>query len=260
MATILVVDDERMICDLLRAVLSRHGHEVVTATGGQEALDAFRQCHPRVTLLDLRMPDMDGITLLKRIRAVDPLAAVMVLTAWGTDDLENQARELGVTDFLKKGFSLDVLVSAMDRVVQQAVKAPASSTPPSTADTDKPKESILVVDDEPLIRDMLMQFLTLRGYRVRTAQNGQEALELAAEEPPRMVILDMYMPGMSGLEVLRELRARDYKGGVVALTASQDEGMLQQILDLGSVDVMGKPVDLERLSLVLHVGLTLTES
>lgn len=75
-----------------------------------------------------------------------------------------------------------------------------------------------------------------------------------------MVILDMYMPGMSGLEVLRELRARDYKGGVVALTASQDEGMLQQILDLGSVDVMGKPVDLERLALVLHVGLTLTES
>lgn len=259
MATILVVDDERMICDLLRAVLSRHGHEVLTATSGQEGLEAFRQYHPQVTLLDLRMPGMDGITLLKRIRAVDPQAAVMVLTAWGTDDLENQARELGVTDFLKKGFSLDVLVSAMDRVVQQAAKAPAPSPQPGGAEGDRKKESVLVVDDEPLIRDMLMQFLSLRGYRVRTAQNGKEALALAEEEPPNMVILDMYMPGMNGLDVLRELRERNYKGGVVALTASQDEKLLQQVLDLGSVDVMGKPVDLERLALVLQVGLTLTD-
>jgi CheY-like chemotaxis protein len=68
----------------------------------------------------------------------------------------------------------------------------------------------------------------------------------------------MYMPGMNGVEVLRRLRARHYTGGVVALTASQDEQLLQQTLDLGSVDVMGKPVDLERLELVVQVCLVLT--
>ncbi|MGH7255492.1 MAG: response regulator [Nitrospirales bacterium] len=257
MAKILVVDDERMVCDLLRAVLSRHGHEVLTATSGEEGVETFRQNRPTVTMLDLRMPGMDGIATLKRIRAMDPQAAVMVLTAWGTDDLENQARALGVTDFLKKGFSLDVLVGALERVAQQSAKAPAKGCASGPSEPEPVRESILIVDDESLIRDMLSQFLSLRGYRVRAAQNGAEALAMVEQEPPGMIILDMYMPGMNGLEVLIKLRAKEYRGGVVALTASQDEALLQQILELGSVDVMGKPVDLERLALVIQVGLTL---
>lgn len=74
-----------------------------------------------------------------------------------------------------------------------------------------------------------------------------------------MVILDLYMPGMNGVEVLRRLRDLEYKGGVIALTASQDEQLLQETLDLGSVDVLGKPVDLDRLALVIQVGLALTD-
>ena len=80
MATILVVDDEQMLCDLMRAVLSRHGHVVLTATGGREALDLFRQHRPSITMLDLRMPEMDGIEVLKQIRVMDLQASVMVLT------------------------------------------------------------------------------------------------------------------------------------------------------------------------------------
>jgi len=116
----------------------------------------------------------------------------------------------------------------------------------------------LVVDDEPMIRELLSQFLTLRGYRVRTAQDGLEALDLVRQESPRMIILDMNMPGINGLEALRRLRSRQYKGEVVALTASQDEHLLQEMLELGSVDVMGKQVDLERLGLVIQVGLAIT--
>jgi len=118
--------------------------------------------------------------------------------------------------------------------------------------------TILVVDDEPTIRDLLAQFFTLRGYRVRVAQDGPAALALVAQEQPQMVILDMYMPGMNGLEVLRALRAKQYTGGVIALTASQDEKLLQEVLDLGAVDVLTKPVDLERLALAIQVGCILT--
>ena len=66
------------------------------------------------------------------------------------------------------------------------------------------------------------------------------------------------MPRMNGVEVLRALRARDFKGGVVTLSASQDDHVLQQTLDLGAVDVMGKPVELERLELVVQVGLAVS--
>lgn len=266
MATILVVDDERLICDLLRAVLSRYGHEVLTATSGREGLELFRQQRPRFTLVDLHMPEMDGIEVLKQIRAVDPQASVIVLTEGGADILEkeNQAWELGVTDFLKKGLSLDILVKAMERAMQLPAKSPEPLSPVPEAAGAPPSiqkgEAIMVVDDELLVRDLLTQFLTMRGYRVCAAQDGPTALGLIEQERPKLIVLDMYMPGMNGLEVLRALRAKKYGGGVIALTGSQDEKLLQEVLDLGAVDVMGKPVDLERLALAVQVGCILTES
>jgi DNA-binding response OmpR family regulator len=117
--------------------------------------------------------------------------------------------------------------------------------------------TIMVVDDEPMVRNLLSQFLTMRGYRVRPAKDGPDALSLLKQEHPELVILDVYMPGMNGVDVLRQLRANDYKGAVIALSASQDEELLQEMLELGSVDIMGKPVDLERLAMMVEVSLVM---
>ncbi len=265
MAKILVVDDEMLICDLLRVGLSGHQHEVFIATNGEEALKVFRSEHPRITLLDIDMPEMNGIQVLRRIRAEDPLACIIMLTGAATDRLENESRQLGVTDFLKKGLSLDVLVGTLDREMVAPTKKSrsrpaASPTAPVGAAVSDTPNSILVVDDEPLIAGLLTQFLALRGYKLRTASNGEQALAMVSDEMPRMVILDMYMPGMNGLEVLEALRSRGYTGGVIALTASQDERMLQRTLEMGSIDVMAKPVDLERLALAIEVGLVMSSS
>ncbi len=271
MATILIVDDERLICDLLRAVLGRQGHEVITASNGKEGLEMFRQHKPRFTLLDLRMPEMNGIEVLKHIRAIDPKAAVMILTAWGSDALEQQARQLGVMDFLSKGLALDVLVAAMERALPKSahapagapavspVTAPAAPAAPAPAAATAAMDSILVVDDEQQICELLQRFLSLRGYRVRAVSDGPQALAAVEQEVPQLVVLDMNMPGMNGVEVLRKLRAKKYGGGVILLTTGQDDKLLQEALDLGSVDVMGKPVDLERLALAIQVGCILTE-
>jgi len=266
MSTILVVDDERLICDLLRSVLAGHGHEVLMAMNGREGLELFKKHRPRFTLLDLRMPEMNGIEVLKQIRAIDPQAAVLILTAWGSDALEQQARQLGVVDFLSKGLSLDVLVDAMERTLQQTAQAasPAQAAAPGGAPRAAPVAAgdgdfILVVDDEPQIRDLLKRFLSLRGYKVRVASDGQQALTMVEQQAPQLIVLDVYMPGINGVEVLRQLRRRKFTGGVILLTGSQDDKLLQEALDLGSVDVMGKPVDLERLALAIQVGCILTE-
>jgi len=263
-ATILVIDDERMVCDLLRAVFSRYGHEVITAFDGRNGLALFEQHRPRFTLLDLRMPGMNGIDVLTRIRALDPRAAVIVLTGAGSADLENQARQMGVTDFLSKGLSLEALVGTVERVMQQPVKPPASpsqSTDAQKAPSHSQKAgSILVVDDEPPIRELLRKFLTARDYEVRVASDGQQALALVDQKSPDIIVLDVHMPGMNGIEVLKRLRAKNYAGGVMFLTSSQDETLLQEGLELGSVDILGKPVDLERLELTIQLGCILSTS
>lgn len=260
MATILVVDDERMIDDLLRATLSRHGHDVIIATSGQEGIERFRQGRPQITLLDLHMPGMDGVDVLKQIRSLDPLATVIMLTGRGTETLENQARQLGVTDFLRKGLSLEALLGSLERVMQRPRSRPFPEGTSGRLPGDQYPASILVVDDEAIVSSLLAQFLSRRGYRVRTAANGREALALVEQEIPQMIVLDLYMPGMNGVKVLRDLRARQYTSGVLVLTASQDEKLLQEALELGSVDVIGKPVNLERLVLAIQVGLMLHAS
>ena len=119
MANILAVDDDEKIRELLSTILRRKGHSVFTADHGQKGIDVFRRERPQVTILDFEMPDMDGLAVLKQIREIDPRAPVIMLTGAGTEAREKQARELGVTDFLAKGFSLHELGATLNHVLKQ---------------------------------------------------------------------------------------------------------------------------------------------
>ena len=246
MSTLLVVDDDRLNCDLLQAVFTRQGYHVMTATSGREALELFHKHGPHVTLLDLRMPDMDGLAVLKEIRAHDPSAGVIILGGGSIEDQENQARELRVTDFLRKGLSLDILIGAVNQVAQHTSRREAYV---SKLGSDAPmlNESILVVDDEATVRDLLFRFLTLRGYQVQSASNGPEAIAIIGKTKPDLVVLDLLLPGLSGIDVLRTLREKEYAGGVILLTGNHNEELLEEAWVLGPQEVLGKPVDLERL-------------
>jgi len=215
LATILVVDDERVFCDLLKTVLGSHGHEVFTAYGGREALDLFSQHRPQFTLLDLRMPEMNGIEVLRRIRTIDASAAVMILTAWGSDALEKQARQLGVTDFLSKTLALDTIIASMERFLPpttEAVKPPSPPTdhakPPSPP-VEIPKEKsapskvpetdrILLIESNADASNDLKQFLTKRGFHIEAARDGSAALQFLNKAMPRLIVLNMDLTGMGG--------------------------------------------------------------
>jgi CheY-like chemotaxis protein len=260
MVKILIIDDDRMNCDLLQAVLTRHGYEVHTSTSGVEGLTLFRQYAPRVTILDLRMPGMDGLTVLKEIRAMDPHAPVIILGGGATELQENQARALRVTDFVRRGLSLDVLVEGVNRVVQHPIK-PADDRRPvmfagSAGDTG---ETVLVVDDDQLVRDLLVQFLSLRGYRALGVKDGSDALAMIQQASPDLVLLDLFLPGMSGVEVLRRLRQKEFGGAVIIITGSRDEEVLKEAWALHPQEVLSKPVDLERMLTIIQLVLVCRE-
>ena len=117
MAKILVIDDEQGIRDLLDTLLRRKGYDVVLANSGRKGLELFRREHPDVVVLDLKMPEMDGLTVLRRIHSIEPGKPVIMLTGAGTGEAEQQVRALGVTEYVEKEFSMHLLGDSLKRLL-----------------------------------------------------------------------------------------------------------------------------------------------
>jgi two-component system response regulator AtoC len=109
MAKVLVVDDEPEAVELLVEFLSSKGYEILTATSGEEALRRVREDRPHLVLLDIRMPKMNGIEVLKRIREIDPEMGIIMVTAVNEEDVGRQALELGAFDYIVKPLDLKYL-------------------------------------------------------------------------------------------------------------------------------------------------------
>ena len=116
---------------------------------------------------------------------------------------------------------------------------------------------VLVVDDEPAFVEMLTDFLTGKGYEVITASNGEETLQKLKEERPHLILLDVHMPGMNGLEVLQQVRQIDGEVGVIMVTAANDEETGRKALQMGAFDYIVKPVDFQYLERSLWVKITM---
>ena len=124
MAKILVIDDQPNIRALLDILLRQQGYDVLLAENGWKGLRLYRQEHPDVILLDLNMPELDGVTVLKQIRNVDLKQPVIILTGDSTPEAERQDRALGVSEFILKGSSLHLLADTLKRIL----KTPDSAT------------------------------------------------------------------------------------------------------------------------------------
>ena len=256
MAKILLVDDEEIFCSLLQGMLSSHGHEVLTACNGSEALKLFRQHHPQITVLDLRMPEMDGLEVLRQIHTIDPKAAVMMLTAWGTDELEQQARQHGAIDFLSKQLTYDSIVT----VVENVAKDPSKLFEPG---------SVLLVTDSDETRELFEPFLRDHGVSIRVARDSREALTLISAALPQLVVLDMDLariedawngvPKMTAPEFLNALRQIHYPGRLILMSNMIDHAMEAQASKLQAVDHLQKPVTPDRLLVAIQIALPTTE-
>jgi DNA-binding response OmpR family regulator len=106
---------------------------------------------------------------------------------------------------------------------------------------------VLVVDDEPEAVELLVEFLSSKGYEVLTAGGGEEALQRVKADRPHLVLLDIRMPKMNGIEVLRRIREIDPEMGVIMVTAVNEEDMGRKALELGAFDYIVKPLDLKYL-------------
>ena len=114
---------------------------------------------------------------------------------------------------------------------------------------------ILVVDDEVAVCDLLKDFLTLKDYEVFTASDGYIAINKVNKVCPHLVLLDIVMPGISGVEVLKEIKKLNPKTGVIMITAVPDQGIITESIDLGAYDYIRKPMDLKHVENVVMLAI-----
>ena len=115
---------------------------------------------------------------------------------------------------------------------------------------------VLVVDDDPVTVELLQEFLSAKGYEVITAGDGAEGLRRVKEERPHLILLDVQMPKMDGLEVLRRLREIDKEVSVIMVTGVNEEAIGRKAMALGAFDYIVKPLDLPYLEQSLWYKIT----
>lgn len=117
---------------------------------------------------------------------------------------------------------------------------------------------ILIVDDEALVRDVLGEYFSAQGYQVELADGGEAALAAVERSRPDLVLLDIRMPGLDGLEVLRRLRPLDHGLPVIMVTANEDVVLARETLKIGAFDYVAKPFDFAYLDRAVTAALTQT--
>ena len=115
---------------------------------------------------------------------------------------------------------------------------------------------VLVVDDDPNVQEILREFLSAKGYEIITAGDGAEGLRRVKEERPHLILLDIQMPKMDGLEVLHQLRQIDKEVSVIMITGVNEEAIGRQAIELGAFDYIVKPLDLPYLEQSLWYKIT----
>ena len=254
---VVVVEDDPDLREICAEYLEGKGFSVARAANGLEALLKIKRARPTSVVLDLLMPRLGGLEALRRIKAFDPSIRVVVVTRAQDPAVTRQALAMGASAVLQKPMAPETLLSALTGA--SPTGAPVSDSP-KTVPTAPPTATahagrVLVVDDEAEVRALLEDFLAPKGYRVRSVVDGTAALREVMKEAPDLVLLDIDMPGLGGIEALRAIRgiAREVKVVMISGKASLDTAKLA--LAYGAFDYIAKPFDLDHLSEVIAAAL-----
>ena len=247
---LLIVDDVHENLHALMNVL-REDHAIAAATSGEKALElARRQPQPDLILLDIRMPGMDGYSVLAHLKADPDTAGIPVIFVTGLTESADEARglKLGAADYITKPVNPDLLrrrIATQLELRRHRRRSSASDIVPPTDPGHRP--SLLVVDDVPENIHELLE--SLKGdYRIQVACSGAKAIEqVAGPNPPDLVLLDILMPEMDGYETCRRLKALPAGDRIPVIFVTVIDSAVQKVrgFEIGAADYITKPFDID---------------
>jgi PAS domain S-box-containing protein len=255
---ILVIDDNASNRRILKEILTNWHMKPTLANSGAEGLNALEQPNAKnrfaLVLLDVHMPDMDGFTVAQRIRNTSKRhgAKVILLTSAGRADDAARCRELGISGYLTKPIKQSELFDAI--VTAMAEHAPRQERSGRSAASLQPSGRalrVLLAEDNPVNQTLATRILEKLGHNVQVANNGKEALEQAQAGDFDLIVMDVQMPEMDGLEATAAIRAAEAGTGkhvpIVAMTAHAMKGDRERCLNAGMDGYLSKPIRIDEL-------------
>ncbi|MFC1736932.1 response regulator, partial [Candidatus Hydrogenedentota bacterium] len=258
--TALIVDDNLTNSHILERILGAWNMVVTVTNSGEEALVAMdRVCELGASfnfmLLDCHMPSVDGFSVAEKISRMPGNAetAVMMLTSGGDRGDASRCRDLGISAYLTKPVAQSDLLDALAIVISGA-KGEDMETELVTRHTlreSRAKYRILVVEDNPVNQQVAVRMLERRGHRTVIAENGARAIELVENEEFDLVLMDVQMPVMGGIEATRRIREHEKQTSehipIIALTAHAMKGDSEKCFEAGMDAYISKPISTEKL-------------
>jgi CheY-like chemotaxis protein len=271
---VLIVDDNRTNRRILEGMLKHWDMKSTSVENGEEALMQLSSAQSvgdpyTLVLADMHMPKMDGFSLIEQIRKKPELstAIIMMLTSAGHRGDGTRCQELGVAAYLLKPIRQSELREAIARVLGAPAQKGAIPliTRYSLQDARVPPRtilSVLVAEDNAVNQLLATRLLEKRGHRVVMTANGREALEALAIDKFDLVLMDVQMPEMDGIQATVALREREKEKGdgfrqpIIALTAHVMKGDQERCLAAGMDGYLTKPIRPQELDAILEIYLT----
>ncbi len=230
---IFVVDDDRDFAESLADVLRLDGHQVDTAYTGEEAIERFPQKEYDLTFMDVKLPGLNGVESFMEIRKLKPDAQVYMMTGFSVEQLLEQAVAEGARGVLHKPLDLEELLRMLN---------------------DIKAGGVLIADDDPDFVQSIREVLEEHGYKVYVAHDGGEAVEKVLNNGIDVLILDLRMPVLNGLEVYLELKkhGRCLPTILVTAYAREEAEAIDTLKSLAVTGVLTKPFDPGQLLVALE--------
>ena len=172
------------------------------------------------------MPGINGVQTFREVKKIDPKAAVIMMTAYSVEDLVKEALEEGAYAIAYKPFDIDRIIALIEELLERTL--------------------ILVVDDQFADRETLKGILEDKGYRVATARDGAEAIEMVKSRHYDIIFLDVRLPGMDGVETFEQVKKIDPEATVIMMTGYTEEDLVKRALSEGAYTCIYKPFDMEK--------------
>ncbi len=244
-STILLVDDDIPSLNLLKEAVERTGFKAIAFSDSSKVIDSIQNMQLDLAIIDLDMPEVDGIELIERIKSIEQFKNLPITIYTGKENFEEDLKRIdGLFESLlqKRSTNLEDLQKSIEEMIRRY-------DVPATQEEIKEKKDtvkILLVEDYKHSQIIVTRLLKKNDFdSIVVVENGQEALDAVKQQHYDLILMDMQMPVMNGFEATRKIRElKEYKDTpIVALTAFAMKGDREKCLDAGATDYIPKPID-----------------